>query len=668
MSATRPAGPARSRNVRERPATALLFAAFGAVLGAAGCAAAGLADRGDRLVQGQEWDEAIAAYEDAAARAPGDAQVAGKLASARQAAAAHWHVRGRKAEEAADLNAALHAYDKAIGFQPDLMAARTDRGKARRLRRVTERELRRVEALLRDGDCLAARRGFEALYAWKPTFPEVETGRVAALERCFQDAMAVAGVFMALGDPEGAAPFLADAEGFYPNHPEVARLAAQAGGAQAAAAKVAEGHGHVGAGRHAEAAAAYRAALELDGSRGDARRAWAQATALEVGRALKGADADLRAGRWERVLAAIEAAQATAPDDPALRARLDAASADLRKRAAARLYELGVRADGAGLFGAAWVWFRLSGLVGRPFGDADMKARLSLGRVNAAAPYRILVTPAAHETDFEGLAGQVRRDLMAALGQDLAASGAQVTLTPDPDIQPPPDGILRGRISGFEAPPPRLAPTDRKLTWQPPARLSSNPETGPALKAHVEAVAAGDPAAVERSLAALRAAPAVLRAAPPPESVAAPALSATWTATAAAELELYDRGNDRVVTSAFSDVEVRREDLFSPPSPAAEAAGASGNPLDAPTVAALRNELVQALVEDLRKQLSPALSMAGLRFQRLADRVKGDARLHYVVLALVAGTPDAEALRQELERATGYRFGEDTYDPARLPH
>jgi hypothetical protein len=38
-----------------------------------------------------------------------------------------------------------------------------------------------------------------------------------------------------------------------------------------------------------------------------------------------------------------------------------------------------------------------------------------------------------------------------------------------------------------------------------------------------------------------------------------------------------------------------------------------------------------------------------------------------LVLALVAGSPDAEAMREELLRATGYRFGEDTYDPSKLP-
>ena len=77
--------------------------------------------------------------------------------------------------------------------------------------------------------------------------------------------------------------------------------------------------------------------------------------------------------------------------------------------------------------------------------------------------------------------------------------------------------------------------------------------------------------------------------------------------------------------------------------------------------------MVIDLVEDMRTQLSPALSMSGLRFQRLADRVKGDARLHYIVLALVAGTPDAEAMREELLNATGYKFGEDKYDPSKLP-
>ena len=323
-----------------------------------------------------------------------------------------------------------------------------------------------------------------------------------------------------------------------------------------------------------------------------------------------------------------------------------------------------MRADDSGLFGAAWVWYRLAGLVGRPFSDADLKARLALGRINEAAPYRILVTPVAHETDLHGLAAEITRDLVAVVAADIEAAGAKVTLTLDPNVQPPPDGILRGRLTQFTTPAPTIRATDRALDWRPPAKVSTNPKAGEALKAYVEAVAAGDAEATASSLELLKATGATVRETPSAEPVKIPSLGVTWEAAAGAELELYDRANDRVVTAAYSDVQVRFTDTATP---AVEEAGTIEDPLHVLSARALRRRLVVDVVEDLRGQLSPALSMAGLRFRRLAERVQGDARLHYLVLALVAGSPDAEAMREELLRATGYRFGEDTYDPSKLP-
>ena len=628
------------------------------------CATAGLVGRGDRMIKEQQWDEAIVAYEEAAAADPDDARLQGKLASARRGAAAHYHVTGRKAEEARDLNAALEAYDKAVGYQPDHMAARTDRSKIRQLRTVTERDLRRVQALLAKGDCLGAKAGFERLYPWKPTFPEIDAGRVAALTRCFDDSVAVAKVFLALGDTQGAEPYLTEAETYYPKHPDVARLRAEAGGAKAAGARIAEGHGLLLDKAYPEAVQAYRDGLAKDPSRADAREALTKATNFEIAAQLRNSVRDVKKGQWQKVLTALEAALRVGPTDERIRARLNAAATDLRKQAAARLYKLGVRSDGLGLFGAAWVWYRLAGLVGRPFSDADLKARLALGRINEAVPYRVLVTPVVHETELHGLAAEIGMELIEVLRKDITAAGARVSLTTDPNVQPPPDGILRGRLSEFALPPPKVTKTERTITWQPPAKVSTNPKAGEALKAYVEAVASGDQAVIDETLGVVKAMGATISDAPAAEQLTLPALSVSWRATAGAEMELYDRANDRVVTAAYSDVEARSDDTASPGVPGA---GIEEDSLHGISARALRRRLVVDLVEDLRSQLSPAMSMAGLRFRRLADRVKGDARLHYLVLALVAGSPDAEAMREELLRATGYQFGKDTYDPAKLP-
>ncbi len=630
----------------------------------AACATAGLVDRGDRLVKEQQWDEAIKAYSKAVAADPKDARVQGKLDNARRGAAAHYHVAGRKAEEARDLNGALAAYDKAVGFQADHAAARTDRSKVKRLRTVTERDLRRVERQLAKGDCLGAKAGFERLYPWKPTFPEIDTGRVASLKRCFDNSLAVAKVFMALGDPEAAEPFLKESETYYPKHPEVARLRAEAGGAQAAANKIAEGHGHLIDKRYADAAKAYRDGLARDATRADARDALVKATNLEVDSRIKSAARDLKRGRWQKVLADLEGALAVGPPDLQVRQRLNAAATDLRKKAAASLYKLGLRADGAGLFGAAWVWFRLCGLIGRPFADADLKARLALGRVNEAVPYRVLVTPVAHETELGGLAAEITQELLDVLQKDLNTAGAKVTLTTDPNVQPPPDGILRGRLSEFLIPPPAVRQQPRQISWQPPAKVSTNPKAGAALKAYVDAVAGGDQAKIDGALDVLKATGGTQREIGATEQISLAAMTVAWKATGGAEMELYDRANDRVVTAAYSDVQTTFEDTAAAGAPAADI---EADALHALSPAALRRRVVIDLVEDMRTQLSPALSMSGLRFQRLADRVKGDARLHYIVLALVAGTPDAEAMREELLNATGYKFGEDKYDPSKLP-
>lgn len=642
----------------------LLLPALLALSLATGCATAGLVDRGDRLVKEQQWDEAIKAYEEAVTRDPQDARVRGKLDTARQGAAAHYHVAGRKAEEGRDLNTALADYDKAVGFQPDHAAARTDRSKIRRLRSVTERDLRRVEKLLAKGDCLGAKAGFERLYPWKPTFPEIDNGRVAALTDCFDKSVSVAKVFLALGDTDAAEPFLKEAETYYPKHPEVARLRAEAGGAAAAADNIAEGHGHLLDRRYADAAKAYRDGLARDPDRADARQALTAATHLEVDSRIKTAARDLKRGRWQQVLADLEGALQVGVQDEQVAQRLTAAATDLRKKAAARLYKLGLRADGAGLFGAAWVWFRLCGLVGQPFADADLKARLALGRVNEAVPYRVLVTPVVHETELPGLAAEITQELITVLNADLKAARAKVTLTTDPDVQPPPDGILRGRLSEFTIAAPKVEQRRSTVTWQPPPKVSTNSKAGAALKAYVDAVAAGDAANIEATLAVLKATGGVERKVAPAEQVELPSLTVTWQGTAGAEMELYDRANDRVVTAAYTDVGLKESDTASPGAPAA---AVEADELHVISAAALRRRLALDVVQDVRTQLSPALSMAGLRFQRLADRVKGDARLHYIVLALVAGTPDAEALREELLRVTGYKFGEDTYDPSKLP-
>ena len=411
-----------------------------------------------------------------------------------------------------------------------------------------------------------------------------------------------------------------------------------------------------------EAIKAYEQAVAS--SPADARDALGKAINLEIEGRIKTSTRDLKRGKWQKVLADLEGALAVGPADERVKQRLDAAATDLRKTAAARLYKLGLRADGAGLFGAAWVWFRLCGLIGRPFADADLKARLALGRVNEAVPYSVLVTPIIHETELHGLAAEITHELIAGLRADLEKAGAKVALTTDPNVQPPPDGILRGRLSEFLVNPPKVDQRAESITWQPPAKVSTNPKAGPALKAYAQAVAAGDQAQVDETLAVLKATGGTEREVAPAEQLTLPVITVTWEATAGAEMELYDRANDRVVTAAYTDVATKVQDTSSPGAPAA---GIEADALHTVSSAALRRRLAADVVDDLRGQLSPALSMAGLRFQRLADRVQGDARLHYIVLALVAGTPDAEAMREELLRATGYKFGEDTYDPSKLP-
>jgi len=627
-----------------------------------GCAAGKSIERGDALVRDEKWDEAIAAYEQALKAKPDDVVLAGKLESARRAAAAFHHVEGGKAERAGDLRGALSAYDRALGLQPSHQAARTDGSKLRRLLRVVRAQVVRAEGRLGRGDCLGAKAEFEALLPYVKPFPEVEAGRVQSLEVCFEQAVAAARVFFDLGAiPQGEA-MLKEADGYFPNHPKVAQIRQRAGGAQAAGEYVADGQAALVDGDFVAATKAYREALARDPSRSDAREGLAAATAREAGNALKGLSRLQRGGRWQQMLAAIERALAAGLDDDAVKGRLESLATDLRKRAAARLYRRGERADGAGLFGAAWVWFRLATLVGDPMGDSDLKARVAVSRIEKVVPYRILVVPPVHASVHGGLGAEIANDLMAALGKDL--EGTRVSLTADPDVQPPPEGILRGRVTRVSLPVPVVEERSRTLTWRAPARIETNPAVGKAMADYVEAARTGDAAAKAGALQVLQATPPTVRETPPAEQVELPAVVARRTGTLSAELELYDRANDKVVTGAFSDAECSVEDQGGP---AVLAMGLPEDPVQLPSTSALRRRLVVDLVDDLRAQLGPAISMAGLRFQRLADRVGGDAHLHYLVLALVAGSPDADALKEELLQTTGYVYGDDKYDAAHLP-
>lgn len=633
-----------------------------AALLASGCATGRRAERGDALAHEERWDEAIAAYEEAAAGRPEDAVLAGKLEGARRAAAAHQHVAGRKAEADGDLRGALAAYDRALTLQPSNQAARTDGSKVRRLLRIVGRNVVQAEARLARGDCLGAKADLEGLLAYVKAFPEVEAGRVGSLKVCFGQALAAARVYFDLGAIPLGEAMLDEAESYFPGHAEVARLRAEAGGVRAAGEFVAQGHAALVDGELAEAAEAYRAALARDPSRTDAREGLTAATARLAGQQIQGLGRQNRSGRWQEMLAALEAALASGLEDEVVRSRLETLAIDLRKRAAARLYRRGERADAGGLFGAAWVWFRLATLVGKTMGDADLKARVAVARIEQVVPYRILVVPPDNPSVHGGLGAEIAWGLMAALEGDLV--GSRVTLTSDPNVQPPPDGILRGKLTNVSLPVPEVQEGSRPVVWQPPDSVRTNAEVGQALASYAQAAASGDATAKAGALRVLQATPPTVHETPPAVQLQVPVVTVRRSTALGAELELYDRANDKVVTAAFADAQCMVEDDGVLPVPAADLAG---DPVELPGTPAIRRRLVADLVDDLRDQVGPALGMAGLRFQRLADRVRGDARLHYLVLALVAGSPDAEALSQELLQATGYVYGPDRYDAAHLP-
>jgi tetratricopeptide (TPR) repeat protein len=631
-------------------------------LAVGGCAASGAVGKGDRLADEQRWDDAVAAYQEAADKAPGDDTIRSKLDSAKRAAAAYHHVIGREKEASKQLAAALVAYGKALAHQPGHEAARTDRSKVARLTREQARAVVAAERLLERGDCIAAKAAFEALLPWKHAFPRTESGRVDAMKSCFDKAVAAADVLIALGAFDRADSLLDKANALYPNHPEVARRRAATSGSLAAASLLGQGETALVRGRYPEAVAALKAALEKDPNNPGARDGFEAARALAVRDLLRQASRDLKRKRRKKTLATLEQALAVGHADAAVTARIDAAVIDLRNGAAARLYRRGQRADTAGLFGAAWIWYRLSDLVGRRFADADLRARTSVARINQVVPYRILVVPPVHTSAFPWLGLEVAEELAAALVDDLA--GTSVTLTFDPNVQPPPDGVLRGKLTQFDLAPPKTVERIRPTTWKLPDRLSTNPAIGEVYKAWVAAAKLGDKDKEAEALKALQATD-VTRKVPGGERVLdQPVTDVIVTGAAGAELELYDRANDKVVTAAYADARVEVRTLAAAALPAA---GLAGNAGSVPAALALRRRMALSLVEDLREQLSPALRQAGVRFERLSERVTGDARLHYVVLALVAGTPNAEALKQELLEATGYKYGDDTYDAGALP-
>ena len=271
------------------------------------------------IVEEQQWEQAIAAYGEAVAARPDDPLLAGKLDSARRAGAAAYHVEARKAEQSGDLVAALAAYDKALQLLPAHDGARTDGSKVRRLLRITENRVDEARARLAAGDCLGAKADLEGLYAYKQAFPVIEEARVAALEACFGKAVAAAGVLFALGDVTAAEAMLAEADAYYPGHPQVAALRAEASGTRAAEELAMQGHAALVDGDLDAALKAYRDSLARDPSRQDSTRGLQAAAARKVDQHLKGVSRLHRAGRWQEVLAAIQAALAVGLPDEQVR-------------------------------------------------------------------------------------------------------------------------------------------------------------------------------------------------------------------------------------------------------------------------------------------------------------------------------------------------------------
>ena len=150
--------------------------------------------------------------------------------------------------------------------------------------------------------------------------------------------------------------------------------------------------------------------------------------------------------------------------------------------------------------------------------------------------------PPTHGSVHGGLGTEIAQHLMRMLEKDL--EGTRVSLTLDPNVQPPPDGILRGRLTAVSLAPPQVTEDSKPLSWQAPDRIRTNPALGEALGRYVGAATGGDVPAAQGALEVLQATPPTLHETPEPQPVGLPVLTAKRTSALGAELELYDRAND----------------------------------------------------------------------------------------------------------------------------
>lgn len=625
---------------------------------------------GAMLMEARRFEEAAAAYRARLGQDPQDLEARQGYDAARRAAASERHLRGQQLEKDYKLDAALGELALAVDLDPELEAARYDLSRLQRQRRLLARQIEEARATLQRGDCIAAKDRIDPIYAWLPTFSELEDLRNRAMKECFQREQTLARLFFELGNYAQAQHFLDQAEAYFPQHPEVAALRQRSEQAAACRQEMKQAADLLDEGDAPASAEVLRSVLDRCPDNADARQAWSEARRRGLGSALADGEKAVRTGSPLPALVAYRTALGLGIEDAELQSRVEELAAHYRLVVAARLFASAERDRAAGLSGSAMVRFRLADRLVPGFPQAAELASQMEQEASSLSPLVVAVLPPTNPTSYPWLGKELGAELARALQEALAGDSAIRVVE---GYQDRPAVTVSGRIDEFA-----IAVAEPQIESRPmEALVGERKETNPALaEALTRSVQArrllrdhpGDAAAMQAAQQAQQA----LAAVPPVRSqqvkttIALPVARLAITGRARMQLTVGDREVGATLAQPQAAAEYRGEESIWQGFPAAGLEGHSGK---LPTVEAVRRRLVLDLADKAKGEISRMLQAhQQQRLSTLARGAKGSEAIHYWAVALLAGGEPAAEAKEQLRQLTGYVHDGKSYDVRRISY
>ena len=429
----------------------------------AGCGVGQILKRGDTALVAGRYDEAIAAYDEAATNASNDEEQAIARRGANEArvrAAVNWVGEGDRALERHGMAEAGEAYRKARIYaptEPRVIAA---------LSRLLELRTR-VETTLASSaktlESLSAETGpakvsewralcqeLSRLRAWRADYPQTETLWDRA-RRTFA-ALLVVEARAANADGRGdlASALAGEALRYDPTRSEATELRESVASSEGAANLLEAGRRFEATGDLDAALATYAKAVTADPNNAEARSTFDTARNQWVNAHLSAARKAEKARKRRDALLLLRQAADYGTADPKLAKQLEAASSKAHASAAQEFYKRGVSYEKRKLDGAAMIAYRTATALGGQQKDLGSRLESTLRRLDSARRYGLTLEPIAAPKELEPETFAALRNTIEARIGDAALAAAGIDFVPADKKAKSAQGKLRLELARYD--------------------------------------------------------------------------------------------------------------------------------------------------------------------------------------------------------------------------